>query len=160
VNQKGAASIFGLLAIFAATAVVITVVMLLVTGVAQRAILPRLKQRAQQAVPPLRSQVRLEQTALAEQASELEDVIAEWKRLRSVDDTEAAKRIAAMAKLYSNMKPEAAARVLVRLDDETFAKVLAKIDKRQAGKILSLIDPERVARLTERAAQPEYADAS
>ena len=183
-NQRGTANVLGLLAVLAATAVVITVVMLLVTGVAQRSILPRLKSRAEQAVPEatevsptiqevvartsvgepvatsaadslraLRSQLRLEQDRLAERESELQQAISEWRLLREADEGDVATRIAALAKIYSSMKPEAAARVLVRLDDETFERVLAKIDKRQAGKILSLIDPERVARLTRRASR-------
>jgi flagellar motility protein MotE (MotC chaperone) len=178
VNQRGAANIGGLLAVFAATSVLLTVAILFATGIAQQTILPRLKARAAQAAPEpaavaaagetasvpaggeaevdslraLRTQVKLEQEQLASRAAELQTTIAQWKTEQQARDTEAAKRIAGLAKIYSTMKPEAAARVLVRLDDATFEQVVAKLDKRQAGKILALIDPDRLARLTQQGA--------
>jgi flagellar motility protein MotE (MotC chaperone) len=183
VNQRGSVSIFGLLAVFAATSVLLTAVILFATGIAQNAIIPRLKARAEEAPQPaaseaaepeargeaavpvlgggmeadslraVRMQVKLEQEQLAARTAELQAAMAEWKAKQQTLDAEAAKRVAALAKVYSSMKPEAAARVLMRLDDATFEQVLAKLDKRQAGKILALIDPERMARLTQQAAQ-------
>jgi flagellar motility protein MotE (MotC chaperone) len=186
VNQRGASSILGLLAIFAATAVLLTVVMLFATGVAQRTLIPRLQQRAESAVPPvpaptaeaeplagaaetpaepaapavdslriLRSQLRLEEERLELQAAAVRDLLDEWTAQREALDAESAQRVAEMAKVYSGMKPAAAAAVLVRLDDEVFEQVLAQLDKRQAGKILAQIDPARVARLTQRMAARE-----
>jgi flagellar motility protein MotE (MotC chaperone) len=175
VNQRGAVGVGGLLAVFAATSVLLTVAILFATGIAQQTILPRLKARAAQTAPApatvatagepvsapdgggaevdslraLRMQVQLEQEQLAARAGELQTTIAQWKTEQQGRDAEATKRITAMAKIYSTMKPEAAARVLVRLDDATFEQVVAKLDKRQAGKILALIDPDRLARLTQ-----------
>lgn len=177
-NQRGAANVGGLLAVFAATSVLLTVAILFATGIAQQTILPRLKARAAQTAPApaavavagglasvpaggeaevdslrsLRMQVKLEQEQLASRAAELQTTIAQWKTGQQERDTDAAKRIAGLAKIYSTMKPEAAARVLVRLDDATFEQVVAKLDKRQAGKILALIDPDRIARLTQQGA--------
>jgi len=188
VNLKGGGNIVGLLATFAASALVITVVMLFVTGVAQRGILPRRQRRAVPAGPAnepapagatasaaadssagraadpafallvadslraLRDQVQMEQERLAAQNSALEQTMGSWQTARKESAAEADRRLADLAKIYGNMKPEAAARVLARLDDETFERVLARIEKRQAAKILALLDPERVARLTRRAA--------
>lgn len=177
-SQRAAASVGGMLVVFAATSVVLTVAILFATGIAQQTIVPRLKARAAQTAPApaadatasepasvpgaagaevdslraLRMQVRLEQEQLAARAAELQTTIADWKTQQQARDTEAAKRIASLAKIYSTMKPEAAARVLVRLDDATFEQVVAKLDKRQAGKILALIDPDRLARLTQQGA--------
>mgnify|MGYP006281948247 CR=1 FL=1 len=50
-RERGAAGPVGMIAVFLATAVVITLIMLFATGVAQRSILPRLKNRSSEAVP-------------------------------------------------------------------------------------------------------------
>ncbi|MBM3317135.1 MAG: hypothetical protein FJY75_04700, partial [Candidatus Eisenbacteria bacterium] len=101
----------------------------------------------------LRAQVRLEQEALAARSAELEGRIESWKALQQADDDAHARQIASLARVYSAMKPEAAARVLVRLDEATFEQIVARLEPRAAGKILALIDPERVARLA-RPARP------
>lgn len=173
-NQRGSASIVGLLVVFAATSMLLTVVILFATGIAQETILPRLRARAASAAPvlpapveapaaeaaaqtggsaqadslrALRAQLRIEQEELAARTAALEQRISDWQALQEEQDASDAQRIAGMARIYSSMKPEAAARVLVRLDDATFEQVVAKLDKRAAGKILALIDPDRVARL-------------
>ncbi|MCK4412067.1 MAG: hypothetical protein KAY32_00850 [Candidatus Eisenbacteria sp.] len=178
-NQRGGTGILGLLAVFAATAIVLTVVMLFATGVAQRTLIPRLQQRAanavsapvsapapEAAVAPLfdtgavavdslrivRRQLSLEEGRIAAQTAALRELLDQWAARRAEADAETAQRIASLAKVYSNMKPEAAARVMVRLDDEVFEQVFRQLDKRQAGKVLALIDPERVARMTRRVA--------
>jgi len=51
-GERGAAGPLGLLAVFVAAAIVLTVVMLFVTGVAQQGILPRVRARALRAVNP------------------------------------------------------------------------------------------------------------
>lgn len=50
-RERGAAGPVGMLVVFLASAVVITLIMLFATGVAQRSILPRLKNRSSEAVP-------------------------------------------------------------------------------------------------------------
>ncbi len=50
-GERGAAGPLGLVAVFLATAIVLTVAMLFVTGVAQRGILPRVRAKAFRAVP-------------------------------------------------------------------------------------------------------------
>ncbi|MFH1144396.1 MAG: hypothetical protein V1774_07640 [Candidatus Eisenbacteria bacterium] len=191
-NQHGSTSLWGLLATFAATAVVITIGMLFVTGVAQRTILPRLKQRAANAVPvavvpaadssallvagspaapaaapgaidslrALREQMQLEQEQMEQTEADLRSTISAWESQRQEADTQADGRLRDLAKIYGNMKPEAAARVMARLDDHTFERVFARIEKRQAAKILSLLDPERAAQLARRAANSSRADVS
>jgi flagellar motility protein MotE (MotC chaperone) len=51
-GERGAAGPLGLLAVFVATAIVLTVVLLFVTGVAQQGILPRIRARALRVAQP------------------------------------------------------------------------------------------------------------
>ncbi len=179
-GERGAAGLFGMVAVFAAAAVVITVIMLFVTGVAQRGILPRLKGRAERAIPPsvevqaleseigvgpegvgtaldslraLKQQIRVGSQMLDARITDLQQETARLESERTFADRDAEARIAKLAKVYSGMKPEAAARIMIYLDDDTFTKVLNKLNQRQAGKILAYIDPVRVARLTRDAAR-------
>ncbi len=185
-GEGGAAGLAGMLIIFAASALVITLVMLFVTGVAQRGILPRLKGKADRAVPEaiaagdavtspldadalggdgspstldslraLREQIRVERVTLEDQIQELDGTRQRLQDERELAEEAATVRIASLAKVYSRMKPEVAARVMVYLDDETFAQVFAKLNQRQAAKIVAYLDPGRIARLTQKAASAE-----
>ena len=179
-NERGAANFFGMLAIFCATALLIAVLMLFVTGVAQRSIIPRLKARSQRAVPELvsapevvskevdisalatsaqldslralKQQVRIEQEALEQRITNIQIEAADLMSKRQGADEETSAKITKMAKIYSGMKPQAAAGVMSYLDDVTFMRVFTKIKPAQASKIMSYSDPVRMARLTKEAA--------
>ena len=58
------------------------------------------------------------------------------------------KRVSKLAKLYNEMKPEAAADIMTDLDDEIAVAVLQKMDESQAAKVLASLDPSHSARLT------------
>lgn len=58
------------------------------------------------------------------------------------------KRVSKLAKLYNEMKPEAAADIMTDLDDEIAVAVLQKMDESQAAKVLAALDPGQSARLT------------
>lgn len=58
------------------------------------------------------------------------------------------KRVSKLAKLYNEMKPEAAADIMTDLDDEIAVAVLQKMDESQAAKVLASLDPGHSARLT------------
>ena len=58
------------------------------------------------------------------------------------------KRVSKLARLYNEMKPEAAADIMVDLDDEIAIAVLQKMDEAQAAKILAALEPGQSARLT------------
>jgi flagellar motility protein MotE (MotC chaperone) len=207
--ERGAAGPLGLLAVFVATAMVLTVVLLFVTGVAQQGILPRVRARALRALNPvpadstaaqtqgqesatqeastsaepqsaeaapeaggapaggaapalsqaqldslrtLNDQIRVGRESLEDRISTVHQEAVRLEQERSAADEEADRRLKTLAKVYSSMKPEAAARVMASLDDTTFARVLSQLDRRQAAKVLALLDPERVARLTQEAA--------
>ncbi len=179
-NERGAANFLGMLAIFVATALLIAVLMLFVTGVAQRSIIPRLKARSERAVPELvqapevvsgevddsalatsaqldslralKQQVRIEQEALDQRITNIQIEAADLMSKRKGADEETSASIAKMAKIYSGMKPVAAAQVMAYLDDVTFMRVFTKIKPAQASKIMSYSDPVRMARLTKTAA--------
>jgi len=181
-RERGAAGPLGMLAVFLASTIVITIVMLFATGVAQRGILPRLQNRSSEALsvaPPsvlqagqaagdpaptdrgpaaadslraLLQQVRLEEQRMQEQVERLAAATDDIESARGVADRDAEERIAGLAKVYSSMKPQAAARVMVNLDDDTFKRVLDKLSVRQAAKVLAYVDPVRVARITQEAA--------
>ena len=58
------------------------------------------------------------------------------------------KRVSKLARVYNEMKPEAAADIMVDLDDEIAIAVLQKMDESQAAKVLAALDPSQSARLT------------
>ena len=58
------------------------------------------------------------------------------------------KRVSKLARVYNEMKPEAAAGIMVDLDDEIAIAVLQKMDESQAAKVLAALDPRQSARLT------------
>ncbi len=58
------------------------------------------------------------------------------------------KRVSKLARVYNEMKPEAAADIMVDLDDEIAIAVLQKMDESQAAKVLAALDPAQSARLT------------
>ncbi len=103
----------------------------------------------------LREQIRVERVTLEDQIRELDATRQRLQDERELADEAATARIASLAKVYSSMKPEVAARVMVYLDDETFAQVFAKLNQRQAAKIVAYLDPGRIARLTQKAASAE-----
>ena len=190
-GERGAVGILGILAVFAASAIVITLVMLFVTGLAQRQLLPRMRIRAEQALPEkpvseadallapagvtgappsvgepaapkwspgaldslkaLKQQIRIGQEGLDARLEEVRRMTEQLQKERATADEAADARMAEMAKVYSNMKPQAAAQVMAYLDDKTFKQVFDQLNKRQAAKILAFINPARVARLTKQA---------
>jgi|GEM_PF-1515314 len=179
-NERGGVNILGMLAIFFATAIVIAVLMLFITGVAQQSLIPRLKARSERAVPEpiptlatptektadstettiaqldslraLKQQIRIEQEALDQRIANIQQESADLVDQRKGADKDTATRIAKLAKIYSGMKPAAAAQVMAYLDDEIFMRVFTKIKPAQAAKIMAYSDPVRMARLTKKEA--------
>lgn len=62
---------------------------------------------------------------------------------------EETKRVAKLARMYENMKPEEVVAILDRLDDATVLAVLGKMDEGQVAKVMGLMDPNRAARLSQ-----------
>ena len=52
--------------------------------------------------------------------------------------------------VYSNMKPQQAAKVMEKIDEELAIRVLAKMKKKSAAEVLNLLEPEKAKRLSEK----------
>ncbi len=101
----------------------------------------------------LRRQIQTEKAELDRKIAELRALRDEIRSERHRAEAVANERVAQLAKIFSGMKPQGAARIMAMLDDETFTKVLGQLNKKQAAKVLQYIDPARVARLTQDAAR-------
>jgi len=104
---------------------------------AERDSLESLNARVSFKVEELRSQVKL----LAEAEKKHEETVEAKPALNQ-------QALAALAKLYSAMKPADTAEVFKELDDETVVQVLSKMKERQAAKVMELIDAGRAAKLS------------
>lgn len=62
---------------------------------------------------------------------------------------EEAKRISKLARLYGEMKPDAAVAIMKELDDPTIVAIFNKMEEEQVSKILALFESRRAARITE-----------
>ncbi len=58
------------------------------------------------------------------------------------------KRISKLARLYNEMKPQAAADAMSSLDDDLTVSILQRMDEGNAAKTLAKMEPEKTARLT------------
>lgn len=65
-------------------------------------------------------------------------------------DTEPPPDYKQLAKIYSNMKSQAAAKILSRLDDSMVVGILSEMRDREAAKVLTAITPDRAAILSEK----------
>jgi flagellar motility protein MotE (MotC chaperone) len=72
----------------------------------------------------------------------------EIEKRQKAEEAAERKRVSKLAKLYNEMKPEAAADIMTDLDDEIAVAVLQKMDESQAAKVLASLDPGHSARLT------------
>lgn len=98
-------------------------------GPAEPAALPA-QPKAPEAKPPSLSPAELEQQQKAQREAEQ-------------------KRLTRLVRLYSEMKPKAAADIMASLNDDITIAILQKLDAAQAAKILAEFPPERSARLTQ-----------
>jgi flagellar motility protein MotE (MotC chaperone) len=65
------------------------------------------------------------------------------------------KRIKQLAKVYSAMRPEEAARILETLDDDLLINILAAMgDDRQKAKILTVLSPDKASRVSKKIGKP------
>ena len=80
------------------------------------------------------------------QAGTLSD--SKVKKQLTVEEKEAAKGIAKMARMYSEMKPEEAAGILQNLDDRTLVSILQKMEEENAAQVLAVFDSRRAAQIT------------
>jgi len=97
-----------------------------------------------------------ERTTMVQQELEKtrNELTAERKKLEQLvgqSDELDKKRIKQLAKVYSAMRPEEAARILETLDDDLLIKILSSMgDDRQKAKILSTISREKATRISKK----------
>jgi hypothetical protein len=175
-GQRGSGNLFGFLIVLLASSATVFVGMMFATGVAQRGVLPRMRNVMKKPPPPaempaakppappsvvwraaeagslsvvrqrLEEEARRLEEEMARLRAALEARAAEIRKVREETDPE--KRIQQMAKIYAGMKPADAARVLMGLDDAEAELLLTRLPARQASRILGNLDPRRAARLT------------
>jgi len=177
-GQEGAGTVGSILTLLLGGGAVMVVLMLFLTGLAQKEILPRIQRRAERAVAAATRKAAPQQEAAAATSSDslrqagadsleaLRAQIETQKRLlqrrkedlnrmrTGIDSLLAAyrtgqdKEIGRQAKVIGAMRPEEAAQVLEVMDDHTVSALLQRMDTRAAGKILAKLDALRAARLT------------
>lgn len=72
----------------------------------------------------------------------------EIERQQKEEEAAEKKRVSKLARLYNEMKPEAAADIMAGLDDDIAIAVLQKMDEAQAAKVLAALNPTQSARFT------------
>jgi flagellar motility protein MotE (MotC chaperone) len=85
---------------------------------------------------------------LTEERKKLEKLVGQSDELDK-------KRIKQLAKVYSAMRPEEAARILETLDDDLLINILGAMgDDRQKAKILSILSPDKASRVSKKIGKP------
>jgi flagellar motility protein MotE (MotC chaperone) len=85
---------------------------------------------------------------LTEERKKLEKLVGQSDELDK-------KRIKQLAKVYSAMRPEEAARILETLDDDLLINILGAMgDDRQKAKILSVLSPDKASRVSKKIGKP------
>lgn len=108
------------------------------------------KKMAEQQDHVLMVEQELEKTRgeLTEERKKLEKLVGQSDELDK-------KRIKQLAKVYSAMRPDEAARILETLDDDLLINILSAMgDDRQKAKILSILSPDKASRVSKKIGKP------
>lgn len=89
------------------------------------------------------------ETMARTQLSTLSQMRSELERLVTREGEAAGADIDALVSLYSNMRPQQAAKVFERLEPARAATILLRIPDRQAGPILAQMDPQAALAVTQ-----------
>ncbi len=85
---------------------------------------------------------------LTEERKKLEKLVGQSDELDK-------KRLKQLAKVYSAMRPEEAARILETLDDDLLINILGAMgDDRQKAKILTALSPDKASRVSKKIGKP------
>lgn len=94
---------------------------------------------------------------LKQQQDEIKKNLAELRKIRTkisqgleqkIEKDE--EKVDKLVAVYSNMKPQQAAKVMEKIDEELAIRVLAKMKKKNAAEVLNLLEPEKAKRLSEK----------
>lgn len=89
------------------------------------------------------------ETMVRSQMQTLSQMRSELEQLASREGEAASSDIDALVALYSNMRPQQAAKVFDRLEASRAAVILLRIPDRQAGPILAQMDPQSALAVTQ-----------
>jgi flagellar motility protein MotE (MotC chaperone) len=98
----------------------------------------------------LAAQIEKQKQEVTQKLSQLEDVrnkisAALEERIKSDDS-----KVDTLVQMYSNMKPQQAAKVFESLDEDLVIEILSRMKKKNAADILNLVKPEKAQVLAER----------
>lgn len=94
---------------------------------------------------------------LKQQQEDIKKNLAELRKIRTkisqgleqkIEKDE--EKVDKLVAVYSNMKPQQAAKVMEKIDEELAIRVLAKMKKKSAAEVLNLLEPEKAKRLSEK----------
>lgn len=97
------------------------------------------------------------ESELKQQQAEIKKNLADLKKIRAkisqgleqkIEKDE--EKVDKLVAVYSNMKPQQAAKVMEKIDEGLAIRVLAKMKKKNAAGILNLLEPEKAKRLSEK----------
>jgi len=98
------------------------------------------------------SQIELAEKALEAKIAELEEVERKLSGTLDLLEQEGKAARESLAKIYSGMKPDEAARILSNLDEDTVMRIFAGMKERNISQILPLVDRQLAVALTNRLA--------
>lgn len=102
-----------------------------------------------------RDHVLMVEQELEKTRNELTEERKKLEKLVGQSDELDKKRIKQLAKVYSAMRPEEAARILETLDDDLLINILGAMgDDRQKAKILSVLSPDKASRVSKKIGKP------
>jgi flagellar motility protein MotE (MotC chaperone) len=146
-GESGQVNFIGMSIIFLATAIILAVVMLFVTGVAQRSIIPRLKARSERAVPEALPQMVAEGGQTAGEFDERAATAAAIDSLRALREQVRIEQAALDTRIatYEEMVEELMAARRVADEDTTaeiasIAKVVSNMKPIAAANVLAGLD--------------------
>ncbi len=99
------------------------------------------------------SQIELAEKSLEAKIAELEEVERKLSATLDLLEQEGKAARESLAKIYSGMKPDEAARILSNLDEDTVMRIFAGMKERNISQILPLVDRELAVALTNRLAR-------
>jgi flagellar motility protein MotE (MotC chaperone) len=112
-------------------------------------------EKEKQRLAEQQDRIKMVQQELEKTRTELSEERVKLEKLVSQSDELDKKRIKQLAKVYSAMRPEEAARILETLDDDLCINILSSMgDDRQKAKILSTLSAEKAARVSKKISTP------
>ena len=98
----------------------------------------------------LEKELKAQQNQLVKQLAEMKKLRGEISNGLEEKVQKDEERVDKLVAVYSNMKPQQAAKVMEKIDEELAIRVLSKMKKKSAAQVLNLLEPEKAKRLSEK----------